>query len=264
METLQGSYNLFLVALSVAIAVLGSYTALTLAGHIPPPEAGGGTPSKTPAQPKDRLFWIGCAAFAMGAGGIWSMHFIGMVAFNLDVTVRYDLLVTAASLVIAVAVTGVAFHIVTQYTGRLVHLITAGVVMGLGVAGMHYTGMAAMRIPAAIAYDPVLVAASVIIAIVASIAALWLSVNCEANMQMLAGALVMGLAVSGMHYTAMAAAQFTLSSEAMRITPAALSPQLLAYGVFLLSLVTLSVGISFALTRRALSGARRSLGGETA
>lgn len=263
METLQGSYNLFLVALSVVIAVLGSYTALTLAGHIPAPEAAGGAPSKTPAQPKDRTFWIGCAAFAMGAGAIWSMHFIGMVAFNLGVTVRYDLLVTAVSLVIAVAVTGVAFHIVTQYTGRLVHLVTAGVVMGLGVASMHYTGMAAMRIPATITYDSVLLVASVIIAIVASIAALWLSVNCEANIQMLGGALAMGLAVSGMHYTAMAAAVFTRSSETMRIATGALSPELLAYGVFLLSLVTLSVGISFAVTRRALSGSRRSLGGET-
>lgn len=264
METLQGSYNLLLVALSVAIAMLGSFTALTLAGHIPPPEAAGETPAKTPAQPKDRLFWIGCAAFAMGAGGIWSMHFIGMVAFDLGVTVRYDLLVTAVSLVIAVLVTGVAFHVVTQYQGGLLHLGTAGVVMGLGVAGMHYTGMAAMRIPATISYQPLLLVASVVIAIVASIVALWLSVHCEANIQKLAGAVVMGLAVSGMHYTAMAAAQFTRSSATMRIAPGALSPHLLAYGVFLLSLVTLSVGISFGLTRRALASNRRSLGGETA
>jgi NO-binding membrane sensor protein with MHYT domain len=135
--------------------------------------------------------------------------------------------------------------------------------MGLGVAGMHYTGMAAMRVPATVHYDLVLLVASVVIAIVASIAALWISVNCEANIQMLGGALLMGLAVSGMHYTAMAAAQFTRSSEAMRITETALSPELLAYGVFLLSLVTLSVGISFALTRRALLEARRSLGSET-
>ena len=264
METLQGSYNFLLVALSVVIAVLGSYTALTLASHIPPPEVAGGISSRTPAQPKDRFFWIGCAAFSMGAGAIWSMHFIGMVAFDLGVTVRYDLLVTALSLIIAVAVTGVAFHVVTQYTGRIVYLVTAGVVMGFGVAGMHYTGMAAMRIPATVHYDPVLFVASVVIAIVASIAALWLSVNCEANIQMLGGALLMGLAVSGMHYTAMAAARFTRSSETMRITETALSPELLAYGVFLLSLVTLSVGISFALTRRALSEARRSLGSETA
>ena len=243
METIDGSYNLILVALSFIISVLGSYTALQLVRQV--------TRAAEPDAADDQLFWIGSAAFAMGAVGIWSMHFIGMVAFTLGVNVTYHVGLTVLSLLIAVAVTGVGFFLVAKDPSSWKRIVTGGTFAGLGVAGMHYTGMAAMRLPATMTYSTGLVAASVVIAIIAATAALWLAFNFNQGWRKVGGAVVMGIAVCGMHYTAMAAANFTRGGEGASFRPTILGGAGLAYGVFALSvlIVSIQIGLSVGMQR---------------
>lgn len=189
-------YNPALVALSVAIAIFASYTALDLGGRV----RGGTSELRWP--------WVAGAALAMG-GGIWSMHFIGMLAFEMGMPAAYDVTTTLVSLLIAVGVTGLAFAWVNQTGAGQRDVLLSGPVMGLGVAAMHYTGMAAMRMPGNLAYSAPVVAVSVAIAVTAATAALWLTFRQHAVWQKLLAACVMGAAVAGMHYTGMAAATFT-------------------------------------------------------
>src|SRR6516164_5971828 len=139
--TVIGTYNPYLVALSVAVACLASYTALDLGGRI--------RGSRRWAQ----LAWLATAATAMG-GGIWSMHFIGMLAFILPVPVSYDFGLTLLSLVVAIGVTGFGFFMIGTRQVTALEFVLSGIFMGIGIAAMHYTGMAAMRMPAGIRYDP--------------------------------------------------------------------------------------------------------------
>jgi len=233
MDTVEGSYQPVLVALSFVISVVGSFAALRLAKLIPLHER------------DDRLPWILGASFALAGGGIWSMHFIAMLAFDMGMPVSYDIPVTALSLVVAWAVTGLGFFLVSRQASSPVRLGAAGTLMGLGVAFMHYTGMAAMRMGATISYDTTLLVLSVVIAVVASTAALWLAFHLERTWQMAVAAVVMGVAVCGMHYTGMAAAIFTHDPAAAGIEPSAVAPEFLAYSIFLVSLVILVLGIAF-------------------
>ena len=189
-------YSPALVALSIVIAVFASYAALDLGARIRQPDSG------------PRWAWAAAAACAMG-GGIWAMHFVGMLAFEMGMPARYDLGTTVLSLLIAVGSTAAAFAWVAREGIATAPLLVAGSAMGLGVAAMHYTGMAAMRVPGNLAYDPRIVAVSVAIAVTASTAALWLTFRRNRPWQRLMAAGVMGLAVAGMHYTGMAAATFT-------------------------------------------------------
>jgi len=180
-------YNPALVVLSLVIAVFASYAALDLGARVRKPDVG------------PRWAWGAGAAVAMG-GGIWAMHFVGMIAFEMGMPAAYDLGLTLLSLLIAVGVTAVAFAwVAVRGTGM----------RGLRVAAMHYTGMAAMRGPGNLAFDPAIVAVSVAIAVTAATVALWLTFRRNRPWQKLAAACVMGLAVAGMHYTGMAAATFT-------------------------------------------------------
>ena len=145
---------------------------------------------------------------AMG-GGIWSMHFIAMLAFLMPMPVSFDIGLTALSLLVAMGVTGAGFYVIGTRRATPLQLALSGVFMGIGIVAMHYTGMAAMRMPAHLGYDQILVAVSVLIAIGASIAALWLAFRTAVAWQRLLAAVVMGCAISGMHYTGMAAAVFT-------------------------------------------------------
>lgn len=188
-------YNPALVVLSIAIAVFASYTALDL-----------GSRARI-ATPNRRLAWIGGAALAMG-GGIWSMHFIGMLAFEIGMPAAYDTGLTLLSLVIAVAATGAAFAWVNRTGAGVRDILVSGPLMGLGVAGMHYTGMAAMHVPGTLAYSLPVVALSVGIAVTAATTALWLTFRQHEVWQKIVAAIVMGVAVAGMHYTGMAAATF--------------------------------------------------------
>jgi NO-binding membrane sensor protein with MHYT domain len=149
--------------------------------------------------------WLALGAASIGCG-IWTMHFIAMTGFHVEETrVRYDTATTVLSLVVAVVVVGAGVFIVGHRGPGVRTLAVAGTVTGLGIAGMHYLGMAAMRLNGDIGYDPVGVALSVLIAVAAATAALWSAVTVRGMGTSLAASLVMGVAVSGMHYTGMAA-----------------------------------------------------------
>jgi C4-dicarboxylate-specific signal transduction histidine kinase len=137
------------------------------------------------------------------------MHFVGMLAFIMPTPMSYDIGLTILSLVVAIFVTGGGFYVIGRQSASPLRLVLSGIFMGLGIAGMHYTGMAAMRGHVELSYDPLLVALSLVIAIGASTVALWLAFRTTDLGQKLVAAVVMGLAVSGMHYTAMRAAIFT-------------------------------------------------------
>ncbi len=191
-----GTHDPYLVALSILVASFASYTALDLSGHV------------GPARGFARRVWLVAAAITMG-GGIWSMHFVAMLAFIMPTPMSYDIGLTALSLLVAMFVTGGGFYVISRQSGSPLHLVLSGIFMGLGIAAMHYTGMAAMRVHAELSYDPLFVALSLVIAIAASTVALWLAFRTTDLGQKLLAALVMGLAISGMHYTAMRAAIFT-------------------------------------------------------
>jgi NO-binding membrane sensor protein with MHYT domain len=190
-----GTHDLYLVALSILVASFASYTALDLGGHV------------AAARGLARRVWLVAAAITMG-GGIWSMHFIGMLAFVLPMPMSYDIALTTLSLLVAIFVTGGGFYVISRRSASPLRLVLSGIFMGLGIAAMHYTGMAAMRGHAELSYDRLFVALSLVIAIGASTAALWLAFRTTDLWQKLAAAVVMGLAISGMHYTAMRAAIF--------------------------------------------------------
>jgi NO-binding membrane sensor protein with MHYT domain len=193
---ITGTHDPYLVALSILVACFASYTALDLAGHV------------GAARGLARHVWLAAAAITMG-GGIWSMHFVAMLAFNMSIPMSYDMGLTVLSLVVAIVVTGGGFYVISRQHALPLHLILSGIFMGLGIVGMHYIGMAAMRGHAELSYERPFVVLSVLIAIGASMAALWLAFRTTDLGQKLAAAVVMGLAISGMHYTGMRAAIFT-------------------------------------------------------
>jgi NO-binding membrane sensor protein with MHYT domain len=190
-----GTYDPYLVALSILVAAFASYTALDLGGRV------------AAARGLARRVWLVAAAITMG-GGIWSMHFVAMLAFIMPTPMSYDIGLTALSLMVAMFVTGGGFYVISRHSGSLLRLGLSGIFMGLGIAAMHYTGMAAMREHVELGYDPIFVALSLIIAIGASTAALWLAFRTTDLGQKLIAAVVMGLAISGMHYTAMGGTTF--------------------------------------------------------
>lgn len=198
MQDMHQHYNGVLVGLSYAVSVLGSFTALQFALGIPLAQ-----------NARQRWGAILAAGTAMGGGAIWAMHFIAMLACNMGTQVTFDIVLTTVSALIAIVACSLGLAIVSGGTFRFINLLFAGVLMGLGVAGMHYLGMAAMLTSALVSYDGGLVALSAGIAIVASMAALWLAFNLRGKLQMLGSALVMGVAVCGMHYTGMAAMELT-------------------------------------------------------
>lgn len=235
---MTATYNLWLVALSVVIATIASYTALDLAGRV------------SARQGLWSRLWLLGGALSMGSG-IWAMHFIGMLAFQLPIPVAYDTPLNLASWVIAVAVSGVALFVVRRPALTGPNLSAGGALMGVGIASMHYTGMAAMRMSPPIQYDPLLFVASVMIAAGASLAALWIAFQLRqkfsrvAILAKLGSALVMGLAIAGMHYTGMAAARFAPGSICLAAgAPGGLHNDTLAILVGLATLTVLAVTLS--------------------
>ncbi|MEK6806839.1 MAG: EAL domain-containing protein [Pseudomonadota bacterium] len=220
---MSSSYELDLVVLSIIVAMMASYGALDLAGRV------------TQAQGRVARQWLVGGAMVMGAG-IWSMHFIGMLAFHLPTTLGYDLPLTAVSLVIAIVTSGFALAVASGKDLRLSVLLAAGVIMGAGICGMHYTGMAAMRMSPPIVYNPLLFSASVAVAVTASIAALWLAFSLRADAVIhrfefrLLAAMVMGFAITGMHYTGMAAAEFA-PGAICTVSKLAVGPATLGYSI---------------------------------
>jgi PAS domain S-box-containing protein len=214
---MTGSYDYRLVTLSVVMAVCAAYAALDLAGRT------------TAARGRVRLVWLAGGAAAMGLG-IWSMHYIGMLAFLLPVPVLYDWPTVLVSFFAAIFASSVALFVVSRRRMDWGRALAGSAIMGSGIATMHYIGMAAMRLPAMCHYDSLLVVLSVVVAIVMSLVALWLSFHLREHAKTTwpkkcASALVMGAAVAAMHYTGMAAARFTPStmpsdlSHAVRVSP---------------------------------------------
>ncbi|WMX47618.1 MHYT domain-containing protein [Streptomyces roseicoloratus] len=185
-----------------------------------------------------KVGWLALGATSIGTG-IWTMHFIAMMGFSVQqAPVGYDRPITFASLGVAILMVGIGIFIVGYRGATALTLVTGGTITGLGVATMHYLGMAGMRLHGQITYDTLTVALSVVIAVVAATAALWAAVSVHGFLASLGASLVMGLAVSGMHYTAMAAVDVTLHGTPEPGTgdtaTSLLLPMLIGPGVFLL------------------------------
>ena len=203
---IQATYDYRLVALSIVIAIFASYAALDLAARV------------TAARNTSRLVWLFGGAIAMGTG-IWSMHYTGMLAYRLPVPVYYHIPTVALSLVAAIGASLIALFVISRERISGLHVLAGSVLMAGGISGMHYTGMAAMRLPAMHHYDSGLVMLSVAIAALVSLAALALTFlfreEKSATVPKALCAIIMGFAVPAMHYTAMAA----VSYMPMKATP---------------------------------------------
>src|ERR1700732_4657005 len=192
---LIGSYNYALVALSVLIAMFASYAALDLAGRV------------TAAVGWTRAVWLLGGAGAMGTG-IWSMHYIGMLAFILPVRVAYHWPTVLLSLFAAILASVIALYVVSQQKMGAFRAFAGSVLMGGGISSMHYIGMAAMRLSAMCHFSSFLVVLSVVFAVLISLAALWMTFHFRDEQagigwRKVAGAVVMGAAIPVMHYIGM-------------------------------------------------------------
>ena len=191
-------FNLGLVFLSYLVAVTASHVTLLLAARVRDPHA------------TNWKLWVVSGGFAMGIG-IWSMHFVATLALKLPIRVLYDLSITALSWVFAIVACSAAFIVLRRLTGKHREFLLPGALIGIGIASMHYTGDLSMRLFPAIEYNPVLFVASILIAIGAATAALWIAFHLAKQRAVwtnFGAALVMGAAVVGMHFTAVAAANF--------------------------------------------------------
>jgi NO-binding membrane sensor protein with MHYT domain len=158
------------------------------------------------SQGAPRVRWLLLATVSIATTGIWVMHFVAMLGFTIPgQTITYSVPVTAASMLIAVVVVGAGLFIVGFGSSAWWTLLLGGVIIGFGVASMHYIGMAAMQMPDTVRYNDTVVVLSVVIAVVAGTAALWAALRLAAVWSTLAASLIMGVAVSGMHYTGIAA-----------------------------------------------------------
>ena len=232
---LIGSYNYALVALSVLIAMFASYAALDLAGRVT--AAGGWT----------RAVWLLGGAGAMGTG-IWSMHYIGMLAFILPIPVAYHWPTVLLSLFAAILASVVALGVVSRQQMSRLRALAGSVLMGAGIASMHYIGMAAMRLSAECHFNSFLVVLSVTFAVLISLAALWITFHLRdekkgIDWRKLAGAVVMGAAIPVMHYTGMAAASFTPSGIPVELSHAVSISALGTAGIAAVTFIVLGLAL---------------------
>ncbi|MFZ2527427.1 MAG: MHYT domain-containing protein [Rhodococcus sp. (in: high G+C Gram-positive bacteria)] len=229
----MGSWVFFL---AYATSVLGSYVGLSCVRQSVSVKSG------------HRTGWIVLASVTIGGIGIWLMHFIGMMGFDVvDSVVRYDLVLTLVSVVLAIGATLIGLWIagfgdtVIAAIPPVVRLLIGGTIMGLAVSLMHYTGMAAVRIQGTIDYKPGFVVASVIIGLVAANVALWLGRVSEKTIVRVPAALVMGLAVVALHYTGMAGVDVTVDPSAPR--PEGLTVLSLLFPAFTIGILVLALAI---------------------
>lgn len=218
---MDGNYNYYIVGLSIAIAILASYSALNITSKI------------SDANGKSKFFWLFGGAMVMGSG-IWSMHFVGMLAMHMNMNVRYDVFLTIMSMLVSVVSSFIAFYITMPRNINWFKIAIGGFIMGSGIVAMHYMGMEAMVIHAEISYDPGIWVLSAIIALVASYAALLLFLRFrnhpKSSFLKWGSAVVMGFAVCGMHYTGMKAARFEAHAGMLTQQPQSVD-FLLLYGV---------------------------------
>jgi len=245
---MTGSYDYSEVARSVLIAIAASYAALDLAGRVT-------------AASRNRLAWLSGGAAAMGVG-IWAMHFKGMLAFHLPVPIEYHWPTVLASLLVVILASAVALYVASRQKMGPVDALIGSLIMGAAIAGMHYIGMAAMRLPATTRFSPLLVTFSVLFAVLFSLIALLMAFDLREEHRWtvprrLGSATVMGLAVSAMHYTGMAAASFIPASppdlsRAISISPFANN------GIAIVTLIVLAAAmVTSSVDRRASAGVQR-------
>ena len=238
-DAISGHYEFGLVALSYAVAVLASYVALNLVGRL-----------RSEQNPHAKIYWLVGGAFTMGAG-IWSMHFIGMLAFIMPMPMEFDLSWTAASLLMAMFASGLALFILQKKDYSVLHFAMGGFIIGLAIATMHYMGMEGMKSHTNIHYLPGLFFLSIAIGVAAAEAAIWLalqsnkgSISRQFNLKIVS-ALVMGVAICGMHYTGMAAAVFTPNtSHVMMAEAQTIPPEYLAFFVAGITALIISLALT--------------------
>ena len=225
-----GHYDLRLVGLSVLVAIFASWMALRLASH-----------SNQKSTPALRAVALITGTLSLGAG-VWAMHFIGMLAFSVC-AVTYDPAITLWSMLPSIGASALALHLIGGREIRPWQLIGGGIAVGAGIGAMHYTGMAAMQMAPILRYDPVTFGVSIIVAVALATLALWVRFQLQ---KMLISAVVMGLAISGMHYTGMAAARFVGHVPPGTTTNAGL-----------LALIISAITVAFTLLVMTLNGALR-------
>ncbi len=250
--TIIGFYDYRLVAVSVLIAVCAAHAALDLAGRV------------TAARGMARIAWLGGGALAIGLG-IWAMHYVGMEAFKLPVPVEYYWPSVLLSMVAAVAASAVALFVVSRKTMGMTAAILGSLLMGSGIAAMHYIGMEAMRLPGMCMYSYPLVILSVAFAVVISFVAMWLTFGLRGqtatwSWQKSGSAVLMGLAISTMHYVGMAAVKFMPSSSVQWNHATAVSISTVALtGIGIVTFATLGLAILISLVDRSLWAERQLL-----
>ncbi|WP_235550063.1 EAL domain-containing protein [Paenibacillus sp. Soil724D2] len=235
METLSNTYDFPLVLLSIIIAIIASFAALDLGIRI------------HKAKGNARYIWLSGGAFAMGMG-IWSMHFIAMLAFHLSIPVTYNVTLVIVSIIPAILSSGLALYIISQPSLSKFQVITGALFIGTGIVSMHYIGMEAMVMEAAITYNRFLWALSAIIAIVVSLVALLLLFLAKENSnkpgfgwRKARSALIMGVAISGMHFTGMSAASFKHDHQHISMSGSSFDNTLLAYSIGIGMLIILGL-----------------------
>ncbi|MGG3508914.1 EAL domain-containing protein [Paenibacillus lautus] len=234
---MEGNYNLYIVGLSIAIAILASYSALNITSKI------------SDANGKSKFFWLCGGAMVMGSG-IWSMHFVGMLAMHMNMNVKYDAFLTIMSMLASVISSFIAFYITMPKSINWSKIAIGGFIMGSGIVTMHYMGMEAMIVHAEIRYDPGMWALSAIIALAASYAALLLFLrfrnHSKSSFLKWGSAVVMGFAVCGMHYTGMKAARFEAHAGMMAHQPQSVDSFLLyCVTVTIFAILVISWGAMF-------------------
>lgn len=243
---ISGIHDNILVALSIAVAILSSFTALSLAGRI---RASAG---------RVRQIWLAAAAVALG-GGIWAMHFVAMLAFSMPaMPMSYDLAPTLLSLALAIGFTGTGLATFNWHVTSPCRIALAGILIAIGVVSMHYVGMAAMRMPATLSYDWRWVAISVAVALIAATTAVWLVSRDQQTSRRLVAAVVMGGAIAGMHYSGMYAAIFTANAgvdEAQGL--ASIGQTYLAVAISLITALILLLSLAAAQLERMFRRAAR-------
>lgn len=246
---LHTSHDPLIVLLSIVVAIMASYVSLDIAERL------------RGARGRSWNLWLAAAGVTLG-GGIWSMHFIAMLAFTAPIDLTYHVGLTLLSLALAILSTSAGYAIALwRRTLTWPRLFLAGLITGSGVAIMHYSGMAAIVMAARINYDPVLVTASIVVAVAAATAAFWLSLKTDRTWHKIAAALAMGAAIAGMHYTGMAAVQLDAISHELTIQPddikditlmadSRATTPLMAVALSLATLLILAVGFLSAITDR--------------
>jgi NO-binding membrane sensor protein with MHYT domain len=220
---------------SYVLSVLGSMLGLTCAVRLRAAQTRG-----------ERIWWLILASVAIGGTAIWSMHFVAMMGFSVVGTpIRYDVGLTVASAIIPIVAVGVGVAIVSfGRSYQNTRLIIGGVLSGLGIVAMHYLGMAAMELNGDISYSATRVGLSIGIAVVAATVALWLSITVQKPLVIFASALVMGVAVNGMHFTGMSAMSVMEHSPRGDLSGASASSMLVPIG---LAVVFALIGLVYAL-----------------